>query len=152
MIIKYKLEDSFGPIGGAAGKMIFFASIISMFFIEISYFSIFCFIIGAFVGLSKSEIFIDTDKSKIKFSSIFFGFIKTGKWIDVDNDMEIGIRKNFEKWQIISRSNKSISFASDKYKIVLYKCGKPYITLKYIDSIEEAEKELNKFASYLGME
>ncbi|MCK9321392.1 MAG: hypothetical protein M0P32_05235 [Bacteroidales bacterium] len=152
MIVKYKLENSFGPIGSAAGKFILLASIISMIFIEISIFAILFVILGAFMGLSKSDIFIDSDNSKIRFSTTVFGLIKTGKWISVDDSMEVGIRKNFEKWQVIGRSNKHISVASDKYKIVLYKSGKPYMTLKYVDSIEEAEKELNRFANLLGME
>ncbi|HBN06128.1 MAG TPA: hypothetical protein DD434_10140 [Bacteroidales bacterium] len=152
MIVKYKLENSFGPIGSAAGKIILLSSVISMIFIEISIFAILCVILGAFMGLSKSDIFIDSDNSKIRFSTTVFGLIKTGKWINVDDNMEVGIRKNFEKWQVIGRSNKHISVASDKYKIVLYKSGKPYMTLKYVDSIEEAEKELNRFANLLGME
>ncbi|MDD3286225.1 MAG: hypothetical protein PHI14_01865 [Bacteroidales bacterium] len=152
MIVKYKLENSFGPIGSAAGKIILLSSIISMIFIEISIFAIIFVILGAFMGLSKSDIFIDSDNSKIRFSTTVFGLIKTGKWISVDDNMEVGIRKNFEKWQVIGRSNKHISVASDKYKIVLYKSGKPYMTLKYVDSIEEAEKELNRFANLLGME
>ncbi len=152
MIVKYKLENSFGPIGSAAGKIILLSSIISMIFIEISIFAIIFVILGAFMGLSKSDIFIDSDNSKIRFSTTVFGLIKTGKWISVDDNMEVGIRKNFEKWQVIGRSNKHISVASDKYKIVLYKSGKPYMTLKYVDSIEEAEKELNRFVNLLGME
>ena len=47
---------------------------------------------------------------------------------------------------------KTIFLISDNSMIVLYKSEKPFMTLKYVDSIEEAEKELNRFANLLGME
>ena len=47
---------------------------------------------------------------------------------------------------------KTIFLISDNSMIVLYKSEKLFMTLKYIDSIEEAEKELNRFANLLGME
>ena len=105
------------------------------------------------MGFSKTDIFIDTENHKIRFSSTFFGFIKTGKWIDINDDMEIGIRKSTEKWQVIGMSNKSITMKGTPYKIVLYKSQNiPLLTLKYASTIEEAEKELERFGKLLGME
>jgi len=153
MIVKYKLENSFGPIGSIAGKILFLVCIIGNLFYSISIISILFLIIGAFMGFSKTDIFIDTENHKIRFSSTFFGFIKTGKWIDIDDDMEIGIRKSTEKWQVIGMSNKSITMKGTPYKIVLYKSQNiPLLTLKYASTIEEAEKELERFGKLLGME
>ncbi len=153
MIVKYKLENSFGPIGSIAGKILFLICIIGNLFYSISIISILFLIIGAFMGFSKTDIFIDTENHKIRFSSTFFGFIKTGKWIDIDDDMEIGIRKSTEKWQVIGMSNKSITMKGTPYKIVLYKSQNiPLLTLKYASTIEEAEKELEYFGKLLGME
>ena len=46
---------------------------------------------------------------------------------------------------------KAIFLISDSSMIVLYKSEKPFMTLKYIDSIEESEKELNRFANLIVM-
>lgn len=46
---------------------------------------------------------------------------------------------------------KTIFLISDNSMIVLYKSEKLLIILKYVDSTEEAEKELNRFANLIVM-
>jgi hypothetical protein len=142
MIIKYKLEYSFGPIGSFAGKFAFFSSILGMIFSEFNVFA-----------LIFLHIYIDTEKIRVKFSTTIFGLIPTGKWIDVDDEMEIGIRANQEQWQYIGLSNKSLKLKSTPFKIVLYKStNKPLLTLKYANTIEQAKQELDSLAKMLQME
>jgi len=151
--IKYKLEDSFGPIGSFSGKITFFALLIMMLTYQFTPFALIILLIPAFIGFSKTHIFIDPEKFRVRFSTTVFGLIPTGKWIDIDDEMEIGIRKNQEQWQYIGLSNKSLRLKQKSYKIVLYKThNKPLLTLKYVSTIEEAEKELNRLALMLGME
>lgn len=153
MIEKYKLEDSFGPIGAAAGKLGSLGVLYFMFRYDSNYIiSLIFFLVNAFLGFSKSEIFIDTARIRVKYSNTLFGVIPTGKWINIDDNMELGIRKNFNQWQYIGRSNKSLSLKSPNYKIVLYTKSIPLITLKYTDTKEEAESELNKLCQKLQFE
>ncbi|MDD2488892.1 MAG: hypothetical protein WCS10_06090 [Bacteroidales bacterium] len=153
MIIKYKLEYSFGPIGSFAGKFAFFSSILGMIFSEFNVFALIFLLIPAFLGFSKTHIYIDTEKIRVKFSTTIFGLIPTGKWIDVDDEMEIGIRANQEQWQYIGLSNKSLKLKSTPFKIVLYKStNKPLLTLKYANTIEQAKQELDSLAKMLQME
>lgn len=153
-MVKYKLEDSFGPIGSLAGKVAFFGVLIMMFAYD-SYIvvSILFLLITTFIGFSKTFIFIDTEKNRIRFSTMIFGLFPTGKFMDIDDDMEIGIAPNMGNWQYVSRANRSLSLRQKAYKIVLYKLdNKPLFTLKYISTKEEAEKELDRFALLLDME
>lgn len=153
MIVKYKLEDSFGPIGSSAGKVVFFGFLIMMLTYSFNPFALIFILIPAFLGFSKTHIFIDTEKFRLRFSTTVFGIIPTGKWIDIEDEMEIGIRKNQEQWQYIGLSNKSLRLKQNPYKIVLYKShNKPLLILKYANTIEEAEKELKRLALMLGME
>lgn len=153
MIVKYKLEDSFGPIGSFAGKIAFFSSIMMMIFNHFSIFGLIFLFIPAFMGFSKTHIFIDTEKIRVRFSTTIFGLIPTGKWIDIEEGMEIGIRTNQEQWQYIGLSNKSLKLKSTPFKIVLYKSpNKPLLTLKYANTKEEAKEELARLAKMLQME
>ena len=153
VIVKYKLEDSFGPIGSFAGKLAFFASLFNLLFYSYTVFGLLFLIIPAFLGFSKTHIFIDTEKFRIRFSTTAFGLIPTGKWIDIDDEMEIGVRKNQDQWQYIGLSNRSLRLKQTPYKIVLYKSHlKPLLTLKYASTTEEAKKELDSLAKMLGME
>lgn len=153
MIVKYKLEYSFGPIGSFAGKVAFFSTILAMIFGEFSISALIFLTIPAFLGFSKTHIYIDTEKLRVRFSTTLFGLIPTGKWIDIDDEMEIGIRANKEQWQYIGLSNKSLKLKSTPFKIVLYKStNKPLLTLKYASTIEEAKKELDSLAKMLDME
>lgn len=145
MIERYKLEYSFGPIGAAAGKLGSLGVLYFMFRYDSNYIiSLIFFSVNAFLGFSKSEIFIDSARIRVKYSNTLFGVIPTGKWINIDDNMELGIRKNFNQWQYIGRSNKSLRLRSHSYKIVLYKHSKPLLTLKYANSKEEAQFELEK--------
>jgi hypothetical protein len=168
-IIRYKLEDSFGPILAIIGKIISIVNAVTLIYFLIKYFRclpsllanedilidfltclLWC-IVCAFCGFSKSEIFIDKINIKIRFSNTFFGFIRNGKWVNIDDNMEVGIRRNLEKWSITGRSNKSIPVKSLGYKIVLYKSDKPFLTLKYATTKEEADEMLNAFAELFKM-
>lgn len=153
VIVKYKLEDSFGPIGSSAGKVVFFGFIFMMLTYSFTPFAFLFILIPAFLGFSKTHIFIDTEKYKLRFSTTIFGIFPTGKWIAIDDEMEIGVRANQEQWQYIGLSNKSLRLKQSPYKIVLYKSHmKPLLTLKYVNTIEEAKKELDSLAKMLGME
>ncbi|MFA6806281.1 MAG: hypothetical protein WCR29_02570 [Bacteroidales bacterium] len=152
-MVKYKLEDSFGPIGSFAGKVAFFVFLFMMIRYGYTIVSVLFIPISAFLGFSKTHIFIDTEKFRIRFSTTIFGLFPTGKWIDIDDDMEIGVRANREQWQYIALSNRSLNLKQKAYKIVLYKShNKPLLTLKYVSNREEAKLELERFAKLLGME
>lgn len=145
MIERYKLEYSFGEIGAEAAKFIMLMIIFMAFRYGMNIIVLLFFVlVNAFVGFSKSEIFLDTSRLRVKYSHTLFGIITTGKWINIDNSMELGITKDFNQLQYFVRLNRSLKLKSTIYKIVLYKHSKPLLTLKYANSKEEAKFELEK--------
>ena len=91
MIKEYKLDKSFGPIGTIAGITIF---VVGVALICFSISGLFLIIIGAFVGFSSTSTLIDSDSKKVRFCNNLFGIIKVGKWITIEPNMNIDIKKS----------------------------------------------------------
>ena len=116
MILKNKLDKSFGPSGTFAGYMIFIVGLITTYS---NWGGLILVLAGAFMGFSSTSTFIDLDKKRIMFSNNLFGFIKTGKWIDLEATMKVGIKESNITWTTFSRSNRSIDTAKKDFRIVL---------------------------------
>jgi len=116
MIVKYKLDKSFGPSGTFAGYALIVIGLITTYS---SWIGLLLIIIGAFMGFSSTGTVIDTDNKRIKFLNNLFGFIKTGKWVDIDPAMKVGIKESNVTWTTFSRSNRSIDTVKKDFRIVL---------------------------------
>jgi len=119
MIIKYRLEKIFGPTGSTSGIIFFIIgiilSILQQFVVGVP-----LVLLGAFVGFSFTCTIIDVSLKTIRFSNTLFGFLPTGKRIDVKPEMGIKIKKVVSGWRSYSRGNRSHDDVVADYRLVLY--------------------------------
>ncbi len=149
MISTYKLDKPFGPAGTSAGIFLFLAGLVAVLY---SLSGIILILIGAFMGFTNTSTRINTGERKIKFSNNFFGIIKVGKWIRIDDGMKIGIRKNNWTWRAYSRGNRTLDISEKDYRLFLYDPGgKEILAIKKTGSLESAKKDMEKLAKELGL-
>jgi hypothetical protein len=150
MIIKNRLDRTFGPFGTSTG---FFMLLGGIFMTYYSFIGLFIAIIGAFVAFTSTSTFIDTDNRKIKFSNNLFGIIPVGKWKDIKPDMKIGLKKMHRGYQAYIRGTQPIGIHYNDIRIILYDSGnKQIIPIKKIDSNAAPKNELSNLSSLLGLE
>ncbi len=148
MIISNKLDQSFGPVGSFAGKVVFVAGVVSIYYFSL--YSLILILIGAFVGFSYSGAEIDFDRKRVRFFNNLFGIIKTGKWMNVKPDMKIGIRKSTKTWRSYSGGNRTLDIESQDYRLILYdSSGKMVMPVKKTDSLNIAKSELENLCKQL---
>jgi hypothetical protein len=149
MIIKNKLDKSFGPVGTSAGIFLFIIGIITLYS---SWFGLILVLLGAFVGFSSTSTIIDSDNRRVKFSNNLFGIIQTGKWIFVNQDMKIGIRESNVTWRAYSRGNRSLDIDNKDFRLVLLDSeNQEIMTLKKTDSLQSAKAELEILCNKLAL-
>jgi hypothetical protein len=150
MIHKNKLDKTFGPSGSFAGYIIFIAGIIATYSNPIGLTLVF---IGAFVGFSTTSTIIDAGKKRILFSNNLFGLIQTGKWIDIDTAMKLGIKESNITWTTFSRSNRSIDTLNKDFRIVLFDSGgKEIMEISKTKSLDAAKIKLETVSRELELE
>jgi len=149
MIIKNKLDKSFGPSGTFAGYTIFVVGIITTYS---NWGGLLLILVGAFMGFSSTSSLLDPDKKKMKFSNNLFGFIHTGKWIDIDATMKVGIKESNIRWTTFSRSNRSIDTVKNDLRIALYNSEeKEIMEISKHVSLESAMPMLKIISDQLGL-
>jgi hypothetical protein len=117
MKIYNKFYSSFGPVGTKAGIIIFAVGLIMIFY---SFSALILILIGAFIGFSNSGTTIDPEKKRVRFANNIFGIIPVGKWINIEKEMKIGIRKSMHGWRSYSRSNRVQDDVECDFRISLY--------------------------------
>ncbi|MEI6901091.1 MAG: hypothetical protein WCL00_14540 [Bacteroidota bacterium] len=149
MISNYKLDKSFGAVGTSAGLFLFIAGVILSFF----YFSGWILIlIGAFVGFTSTSTLIDDEKKRIRFSNNIFGIIKTGKWINIESDMKLGVRKSEVTWRAYGTSNQAIDDVKKDFRLILFDGDhKEIMQIMKLKTLDEANLEVWKQSERLGL-
>jgi len=149
MLTKNKLDKSFGPVGTSAGSLLFIAGLIV---ILNSLYGLILILLGAFVGFSSTSAIIDTEKKRMKFSNNVFGIIQTGKWIQIDKTMKIGLKESNKTWTSYSRGNRSLDIEDKDYRISIFDVNKNEIMeINKNDSIDSAKVKLEELANQLGI-
>jgi len=149
MIIRNKLDKSFGPTGSVAGYIIFIVGLGSTIY---SWTGLILALIGAFAGFTSTSTVIDLNTKRVKFSNNLFGIIKTGKWISIEPTMKLGIKKINKVWRTYSGSNRSFDFPNKDYRIMLYSSdNKVILPIKKANSLEGARVELEALGNQLGL-
>jgi len=148
-MLKNKIENSFGPSGSFAGKIVFIAGLVMLYF---SWSALFLVVLGAFIGFSHTKVFIDTEKKRVKFSNALFGIILTGQWIDVAAGMCTRIKKSDTVFRTFSLTNRSISSDSNSWKVMLCDQNQKDITpLLKAETKSKAEEEAQKISTLLNI-
>jgi hypothetical protein len=150
MIIKNKLDKTFGPFGTSTGFFMIIGGIVTTYY---SFIGLIIAFVGAFATFTSTSTFIDTENKKIKFSNNLFGIIPTGKWIDITSNMKIGLRKAHRGYVGYVRGTQPVGIHYNDIRIMLYDCNnKQIMQIKKTDSYESAKSELNSLKSLLGLE
>jgi hypothetical protein len=149
MKTKYRLDFAFGPVGSTAGIFIFCAGIGIIYF---SLIGLVCILLGSFIGFTTSASVVDFESKKIKYGNNLFGIINTGKWIEINESMSLGIRQQKRAWRAYSMSNRSIDVAENNFRIILFdKNREKIVPILKSKSLGIAEEELVKLTSKLGL-
>jgi len=130
----------FGPVGTLAGIFLFVAGSI------ITYFSIaglVVVLIGAFVGFTSTITSIDFGKKRLRFSIYIFGLFPIGKWILIQSDMKIGIKKSTKLWRTYSQSNRTLDIADNDYN------GEKIMPIQKSGNLNSAKFNLDKLSKQL---
>lgn len=150
MIIKNKFDKTFGPFGTSTGFFMLLWGIIATWY---SFFGLFIVIIGAFVCFTSTSTFIDTDNNKIKYSNNLFGIIPVGKWIDIQPDMKLGLKKSHRGYRAYIRGTQKIGIHYNDIRIFLYDSNnKQIMPIKKFGSSASAVDELNSLSITLRLE
>jgi len=143
----HKFDKSFGPVASFSGILIFVAGLIATFFTLSGLILVF---FGAFIGFTNSSTTIDTKNKKVRFSENIFGIIKTGKWLKVDKEMQIGTRQESGAYRTYSMSNWSIDSKVDNAIIYLFdKSGNQLIPIMQLQQDEDPQEKINEICREL---
>lgn len=150
MIIKNKLDKTFGPFGSSTGFFMLVGGLIAAYF---SIFGIIIAIIGAFASFTSTSTYIDTDNKKIKHLDNLFGIIPIGKWIEIKPDMKLGLSKSHKGFVGYIRGNQPVDIHYTDIRILLYdSLNKKIMPIKKFDSYEASKKDIKNLSVLLGLQ
>src|SRR5659263_702484 len=92
----------FGPSFTFTGYALIVAGLLT---VSYSLTSLFLVIPGMFIAFTYTGTIIDTDNKRVKPYSSLFGFIRTGKWIEINRFSRFSIEKSTRRFTTYSRSN-----------------------------------------------
>jgi len=149
MIKKNKLDKSFGSVGTSAGVILFVAGVIITYF----YISgLILMLLGAFIVFTSTSTLIDYDKKRVKFSNDIFGIIKIGKWITIEPDMKIGIKKSDVTWRAYGASNQALDVIEKDFRFILFDSNnKEIMQIEKMETLDAAKIELETQCNKLGL-
>jgi hypothetical protein len=145
----YYFGKSFGPVASFSGMIIFIAGLIATYH---SYSGIILVIFGSFVGFTNSSTTIDPVNKRIRHSTNIFGIIKIGKWLRVDKNMRIAIKKDNKVYRTYSRSNRVLDIKSEAR--VIYLCdelGRILIPVMKIEKDQNNPKHAGNISDEFGL-
>jgi hypothetical protein len=150
MVIKNKLDKTFGPFGSSTGFFLFLGGVLATYY---SLIGLIIAIIGAFASFTTTSTFIDYDNKRIKFSNNLFGIFPVGKWNDIKPGMKIGLKKSHKGYQAYIRGTQPIGLHINDIRIFLYgPDNKQIMPVKKFDSYESSKRELLELSNMLGLE
>lgn len=150
MIIRNKLDVTFGPFGTSTGLFLFLGGIVATYF---SLMGLLLVLTGSFIWLTTTSAFIDTANLRVKFSNDLFGIIHLGKWLELKPGMKLGLKKAHRGYTAYTRGSQAAGIHLIDIRIVLYgPDNKEIFPLKKTDSSETAKTELAELAKLLVLE
>jgi len=149
MTTRNRIDTAFGPAGTIAGGLIFIAG---LFMLSQSPAGLILLVIGAFAGFTYSGTVIDFNKRRLKFTNYIFGIWPAGKWISVEPEMKLGIKKTNQLWRAYSRSNRPHDVIKKDFRIILFdKNRREIMPIKKYTDPEAAKSGLLQLGRQLGL-
>jgi hypothetical protein len=150
VIIRNKLDITFGPFGTSTGLFLFLGGVAASYFSPLGLFLV---VIGAFVWLTATSTFLDIENKRVKFSNDLFGIIPVGKWVEIKPGMKLGLKKIHRGYRAYTRGTQPADIHLTDIRIFLYSPDKIEIgPIKKFDSSETAKLELSDLIMILGLE
>ncbi len=113
---KARIDYLFGETGRWAG---FFLLIAGSAMLVFSAIAIVIIITGVFTAFSCTLTSMDITKRRIRFSTHFFGFIPSGKWLKITPEMKMIIEKPKIIYRTYSRGNRALETEKSEYRLWL---------------------------------
>ena len=147
MIVKNKLERTFGPFGSSTGFFLFLGGLLATYYSLTGLIIVF---IGAFVTFTSTSAIIDTSKKRIKHSSNLFGIIPCGKWVHIQPGMKLGLGKSHKGYRAYIMGTQPIGIHVNDIRIYLYGTdNKKIMPLQKFDNYSSAKAGLDDMSSVL---
>jgi len=149
MVIKNKLDKTFGPFGTSTGFWLLLGGLIATYF---TIYGLIFAITGAFVAFTTTGTIIDSEKKRIKYSDNYFGIIPVGKWIDIKPGMKLGLKRSHLGYVGYIRGTQPVDIHYNDMRIFLYDSdNKRIMPVKKSDSVEASREDLTYLSSLLGL-
>jgi hypothetical protein len=149
MIIRNRLDKSFGPFGGSTGFFLLLGGLAATWF---SPYGLILAVLGAFAAFTTTSTFIDTGKKRIRFSNDLFGIIPVGKWIDITPGMKLGLKRVHRGFQAYTRANQPVGIHNVDIRIILYEADDEEIMqVKKFTDRTSAFNEMNELCAFLNI-
>jgi len=143
-----KLDNAYGPVGRASGSLLLLAGVILVFY---SFSGLILILMGGFIGFTYTSVNVDFYRRRVKFTNMILGIVPVGKWLVIQDDMKIGIKKSNKSWSAYSRGNRELEIPANDYRLILCDSkGREIMAVKKFDSLEEAKISLDVYSKQLG--
>jgi hypothetical protein len=151
MIIENKLENkSFGPFASSTGLFLFLGGLAFSYF---NLFGLIIAIIGAFIAFTSTGTIIDSESRRIKHADYIFGLVPVGKWVDIRDDMRLGLKTVKRGYVGYIRGTQPMDIQYRDIRIFLYDCrNRPVMAIKKFRTADSAKDEIKDLGSLLGLE
>ncbi len=149
MIVKNKLDRTFGPFGSSTGFFLIPGGLIATYF---SILGLLIAVLGAFVAFTSTSTSIDFTNQRIKHSDNLFGILPVGKWIYIRPDMKLGLMKSHRGYVGYIRGTQPVGIHKNDIRIILYDSdNKQIMPIKKFDSYMSCKNDLDNLSSILGL-
>ena len=137
----------FGPVQVYMGYVFIACGI---FFVTYSLTTLLLLIPGAFMAFTFTGTIIDIENKKVRPYTSLFGFIRTGKWIEVSRFSRFKIMKSNRRYTSYSRANVQLDMnISDITLLLVSKDGRRKVVLNRYSNFEDARKEMDELSGML---
>jgi hypothetical protein len=149
MIAHHRIDPFFGPVGAIAGKVVLLAGVASAFY---SAYALLFAVVGAFVGFSGTGADIDAVRRRVRPTNDWFGLFRSGRWIEVQSAMMLGIGDHRSVYRAYSRGNVPLDVTKRDFRVLLLDADHHVlVTLCVRKTRELAQNELEKLAVTLNL-
>ena len=105
---------------------------------------------SAFVIFTSEHVIIDTEKNQVKQYYKLFGFLKNGKWKNLDLYRGVTLIPMRKVSGMSSMSNRTTSLTEKDYRIFLVNANKrPAFAIKTCKKLMDAQNSLDEFSIWL---
>ena len=105
---------------------------------------------GTFMAFTSTGSLIDIENKKVRPYTSLFGFIRTGKWIEISGFSGFKIIKSNRRYTSYSRANVQLDMnISDISLLLVNKNGTRKVVLNRYNNFEDARKDMDELKNTL---